>query len=55
MGRRTSGQQVGLQSIGNVQANANTLTTTQTNQNLTIDPNGTGTVEVQSSVLLLAI
>jgi hypothetical protein len=49
MGRRTSGQQVGLQSIGNVQANANTLTTTQTNQNLTIAPNGTGTVTVQSA------
>jgi hypothetical protein len=52
MGRRTSGQQVGLQSIGNIQASANTLTTTQTNQNLTIDPNGTGTVEVQSSVTI---
>jgi len=50
MGRRTSGQTVGLQTIGNVQASANTLTTTQTNQNLTIDPNGTGTVDVQSSV-----
>jgi hypothetical protein len=50
MGRRTSGQQVGLQAIGNVQANANTLTTTQTNQNLSLDPNGTGTVEVSSSV-----
>jgi hypothetical protein len=49
MGRRTSGQQVGLQSIGNVQANANTLTTTQTNQSLTIAPNGTGTVNVQNS------
>jgi hypothetical protein len=52
MGRRTSGQQVGLQSIGNVQANANTLTTTQTNQNLTIAPNGTGTVAVQSSTTI---
>jgi hypothetical protein len=50
MGRRTSGQTVGLQTIGNVQASANTLTTTQTNQNLTIDPNGTGTVDVQTSV-----
>ena len=50
MGRRTSGQTVGLQTIGNVQANANTLTTTQTNQNLTIDPNGTGTVDVQTSI-----
>jgi hypothetical protein len=50
MGRRTSGQQVGLQTIGNLQANASTLTTTQTNQNLTIDPNGTGTVDIQSSI-----
>jgi hypothetical protein len=52
MGRRTSGQQVGLQAIGNVQANANTLTTTQTNQSLTIAPNGTGTVAVQSSTTI---
>ena len=50
MGRRTSGQTVGLQTIGNVQANANTLTTTQANQNLTLGPNGTGTVEVSTSV-----
>lgn len=46
MGRRTSGQQVGLQSIGNVQANANTLTTTQSNQDITIDPNGSGVVNI---------
>jgi len=52
MGRRTSGQQVGLQAIGNVQANANTLTTTQTNQNLLIAPNGTGTVNVSSSTIV---
>lgn len=52
MGRRTSGQTVGLQSIGNIQASANTLTTTQTNQSLTIDPNGTGVVEVMSSVTI---
>lgn len=52
MGRRTSGQTVGFQTIGNVQANAGTLTTTQTNQNLSIDPNGTGTVEVQTSVTI---
>ncbi len=50
MGRRTSGQTVGLQTIGNVQASAATLTTTQSNQNLTIDPNGTGTVEVNASM-----
>jgi hypothetical protein len=52
MGRRTSGQTVGLQTIGNVQANAGTLTTTQANQNLSIDPNGTGAVEVQASVTI---
>jgi hypothetical protein len=50
MGRRTSGQITGLQSIGNVQASAGTLSTSQTNQNLTIDPNGTGTVDVQTSM-----
>jgi hypothetical protein len=49
MGRRTSGQQVGLEAIGNVQASAATLTTTQTNQNLTLAPNGTGIVNFQSS------
>jgi hypothetical protein len=52
MGRRTSGQTVGLQTIGNIQASANTLTTTQTNQNLTIDPNGTGVVDVFASVTI---
>jgi hypothetical protein len=50
MGRRTSGQTVGLQTIGNLQASANTLTTTQTNQSLTIDPNGNGAVDVFASV-----
>jgi hypothetical protein len=53
MGRKTSGQQVGLQSIGNVQANANTLTTTQTNQDLTIAPNGTGTLFANSDFTIL--
>jgi hypothetical protein len=52
MGRRTSGQITGLQSIGNVQASAGTLSTSQTNQNLTIAPNGTGTVNVQSSTTI---
>jgi hypothetical protein len=52
MGRRTSGQTVGLQTIGNVQANAGTLTTTQANQNLTLDPNGTGGVDVFASVTI---
>ncbi len=50
MGRRTSGQQVGIPTLGNVQASAATLTTTQSNQNLTIDPNGTGTVEVNATM-----
>ena len=52
MGRRTSGQTVGLQTIGNVQASANTLTTTQTNQNLALDPNGTGIVDISASVTI---
>jgi hypothetical protein len=52
MGRRTSGQTVGLQTIGNIQASANTLTTTQSNQNLSIDPNGTGAVDVFASVTI---
>jgi hypothetical protein len=52
MGRRTSGQTVGLQTIGNVQANAATLTTTQANQNLTIDPNGIGEVIVDSDLTI---
>jgi len=52
MGRRTSGQITGLQSIGNVQASAATLSTSQTNQNLTLAPNGTGTVSVQSSTTI---
>lgn len=50
MGRRTSGQQVGLQAIGLVQANAATLTTTQPNADLTLDPNGTGAVQVNASL-----
>lgn len=52
MGRRTSGQQVGFQSIGNVQANAATLTTTQPNSNLTLDPNGTGSVQVTADLVV---
>jgi hypothetical protein len=51
MGRRTSGGQVGLEKIGLVQANAATLTTTQTNANLTLDPNGTGVVQVNSDTM----
>jgi hypothetical protein len=52
MGRRTSGQTTGFQSIGNIQANASTLTTSQANQNLTLDPNGTGSVEVNASITI---
>jgi hypothetical protein len=50
MGRRTSGQTTGLQSIGNVQASAGTLTTSQSNQDLVLDPNGTGAVSVQGDL-----
>ena len=49
MGRRTSGQQVGLEKIGLIAADAATLTTTQTNANMTLSPNGTGTVAVSAS------
>jgi hypothetical protein len=35
-----------------LQASANTLTTTQTNQSLTIDPNGNGAVDVFASVTI---
>ena len=52
MGRRTSGQSVGLEKIGNVAASAAMLMTTQTNQDLTIDPNGTGSVIINSDVTI---
>jgi hypothetical protein len=52
MGRRTSGQTIGFQSIGNIQANASTLTTSQTNQDLTLDPNGTGGVIVNTDIII---
>jgi hypothetical protein len=52
MGRRTSGQTTGLQSIGNVQGSAGTLSTSQTNQDLTLDPNGTGAVNVNGDILV---
>jgi hypothetical protein len=52
MGRRTSGQTIGFQSIGNIQANASTLTTSQTNQDLTLDPNGTGGVIVNTDITI---
>ncbi len=53
MGRRTSGQIVGLEKIGNVQANLATLTTTQTNTDLTLDPNGTGGVIINGDVTIV--
>ena len=52
MGRRTSGQQVGFQAIGNVQANQATLTTTQSNADLTLDPSGTGIVVINTDVTI---
>lgn len=52
MGRRTSGAQVGLEKIGSVQANAATLTTTQANTDLTLDPNGTGGVVINGDVTI---
>ncbi len=52
MGRRTSGQIVGLEKIGLVQANANTLTTTQENTDILIEPNGSGTVVIHTDLIL---
>ena len=52
MGRRTSGQTVGLQTIGNIQASAATLTTSQANQDLTLDPNGTGGVLINGDITI---
>lgn len=52
MGRRTSGQSVGLEKIGNVAAMAAMLSTTQTNQDLTLDPNGTGGVIVNGDMTI---
>ncbi len=52
MGRRTSGQSVGVEKIGNVAAMAGMLTTTQANQSMTLDPNGSGTVIVDSTMTI---
>ena len=52
MGRRTSGQTVGLQTIGNVQASASTLTTTQANQDLILDPNGAGIIQANANIIV---
>lgn len=52
MGRRTSGAQVGIEKIGLVQANNNTLTTSQPNQNIVIDPNGTGITQIVGNIFI---
>jgi len=52
MGRRTSGQTTGLEKIGNIQASAATLSSSQTNQDITLDPNGTGVTNVNSDILI---
>lgn len=53
MGRRTSGATVGIEKIGLVQASANTLTTSQPNQNLIMDPNGTGITQVERAMTVI--
>lgn len=53
MGRRTSSGQVGLEKIGAVQASETTLTTSQTNADLTLDPNGTGGVLINGDITVL--
>jgi hypothetical protein len=50
MGRRTSGGTVGQEKIGNISASGATLTTSQLNQDLTLDPNGTGGVLVVADI-----
>lgn len=52
MGRRTSGQSVGLEKIGNIAGMGGMLSTTQTNQDLTLDPNGTGIVNVNANLVI---
>jgi len=52
MGRRTSGGTVGQEKIGNISATGATLATTQLNQDLTIDPNGTGAVNVTADTTI---
>lgn len=52
MGRRTSGQQVGLEKIGNIAGMGGMLSTTQTNQDMTLDPNGTGGVVVNGDLTI---
>jgi hypothetical protein len=52
MGRRTSGQSVGLEKIGNIAGMGGMLSTTQTNQDLTLDPNGAGIVNVNANIVI---
>ena len=52
MGRRTSGLSVGQEKIGNVSATGSTLTTSQTNQDMILDPNGTGITRINRALLL---
>lgn len=52
MGRRTSGQSVGLEKIGNIAGMGGMLSTTQANQDLTLDPNGTGIVNVLANIVI---
>lgn len=52
MGRRTSGGTVGQEKIGNISATGATLATTQLNQDLTLDPNGTGGVIVNADIAI---
>lgn len=53
MGRRTSGQSVGQERIGNVNASGATLTTSQTNQDMILNPNGTGVTRINRTLLLV--
>lgn len=52
MGRRTSGQSVGIEKIGNIAGQGAVLSTTQANQDLTLDPNGAGGVVVNGDVTI---
>lgn len=52
MGRRTSGQSVGLEKIGNIAGMGGMLSTTQANQDMTLDPNGTGVVNVSADIVV---
>lgn len=52
MGRRTSGQSVGLEKIGNIAGMGGMLSTTQTNQDITIDPNGIGAVNIIANTFI---